>query len=703
MTDHDILMKKSVCKKFFFSFLILSLLLLNITDTFSQQKLWEDSFNGGVTTGGYSPDYMSGGTGKFKVEIEKGSTIKKAFLLVGRFGMAQPITITMNDKEYKLDKNNMGTVQFQSHLYGGASAVHVIDVTKDITAETEEYTIVVPQQTGPSNRFNDFYLFIAYENSSLKKVNAAIYLRNKDLAMVDNFKINLNNEINKNTDIGISLFCGYVCHMNGDGELVSINNEKLGQLGGHDNNGGYCGGPIGSFYYKDNKLFALQDDNNDKKVFGSDALINAKSILKSNSKSFEMKFEADDSLVNNFESNAVWGVIIAYGNDASTDNTECKLENAKVTDDEEICKGSSVKLTASGGTKYKWSTGDETSTVEVKPEATTTYFVTITDDKCTAKDSVTIKVNKTALADAGSDTTMCSGGTVKLTAKGGTAYAWSDGEKTQSIEVKPQETMTYTVTVTSGSCSAMDKVTVTVNKSISVDAGRDTTVCSGSTVTLKVRGGNSYHWSNGEKTQSISIKPHSTTTYYVTVTSGSCTATDDVVVTVKPIPGIDAASDVYVTPDSSAVINLKGPDGKYKWWPAAGLSCTECKSPTVSPDSTTTYYVYYVTENGCSATDSVKIHSKEVQAYYVTNPFTPNGDGNNDVFMISLRRGKLLDFSISNKDSKIVFKSTGEIYEWNGKYNDGSDAPTGSYIYSLDYTDEEGKKVQKSGAFNLIR
>jgi gliding motility-associated-like protein len=759
--------KKHIHEICILSFFIFSLIIFNSAQVFSQQKLWEDSFYGGVTTGGYSPDYQSGGTGKFEVNIEKGSTIKKAYLLVGRFGLAQPITFTMNDKQYKLDKNNMGTTQFQSRSYGGASAVHVIDVTKDITAETTEYTIVVPTQTGPSNRFNDFYLFIAYENKDLKKINAAIFLRNTDIVTKDKFKIALTNATKKNVDFGISLFCGYVCHMNGDGENITLNGDKLGQLGGHDDNGGYCGGPIGSFYYKDNKLVALQDDNADKDVKGSDALINAKTLLKDKCKSFELGFEADNTVYGNHETNAVWGVIVAYGTE------ECSLENVTLTEDKELCKGSSVKLTASGGTEYKWSTGDVTASIEVKPEITTTYYVTVTGAGCSEKDSVSVKIFNSDIANAGNDTTVCAGGSVTLKANGGSTYKWSTGEntqsilvkprsattytvtvsfgscsatdnvtvnvfdatfanagndttvcgggsvtlkatggstymwstgeKTQSIEVKPVTATTYTVTVSSGACSAKDNVTVNIGNAIFANAGADTIVCSGTTVNLTAKGGNKYVWSNGEKTQTVKVKPKSTTTYIVTVSSGSCSTTDNVTVTVKPIPGIDAASDVWIKPDSSAVINLKGPDGKYKWWPSGGLSCTECKSPTVSPDSTTTYYVTYTTQNGCTASDSVVIHSRESQAYYVTNPFTPNGDGKNDVFMISLRRGKLLDFSISDKDSKIVFKSTGDTYEWNGKYSDGTLAPDGVYIYILDYTDENGKSVQKSGAFKLIR
>jgi gliding motility-associated-like protein len=592
----------------------------------AQTKLWEASFYGGVTTGGYSPEYQSGGEGTFEVKIEKGSTIKKAYLMAGRFGVAQPLTITMNGKSYLFDKNNMATKQYESRTYGGPSCVHAIDVTADIKADVSQYKINVPQQAGPTNRFNDFYLFIAYENKSMKKVSTAIYLRNSDIAAKDKFKIDLSTATSKASDVAVSLYCGYICHMHGDGEFVSLNNEKLGQIGGHDDNSGYCGGPIGSFYYKDNKLYGLGDDKADKAVDGSDALINAKSILKDKCKSFNLDFEVDNSQFGEHETNAIWGVIVAYG------TSECSMEDAKASDDVDICKGSTATIAASGGTKYLWSTGEVSDTIKVKPLTTTKYYVTISDEGCSAKDSVIVNVVSNLVADA----------------------------------------------------------------------GKDTTICSGTPVTLKATGGGTYKWSNGEKTQSIIVKPKSTLTYIVTVTSGSCMATDKVTVTVNPNPTIDAGNDFSVPMDSSAVIHLKGPDGKYSWSPENGLSCLDCKTPTVTPDSTITYIVTYKDANGCSALDSVTIHTKERQAYYLTNPFTPNGDGKNDLFMVSLRRGKNLNYSIYDKAGKLVFKSSADQYEWDGKVK-GQMVPSGVYVYYLNYIDEDGKPVKKTGMLNLIR
>jgi len=46
----------------------------------------------------------------------------------------------------------------------------------------------------------------------------------------------------------------------------------------------------------------------------------------------------------------------------------------------EVCAGASTTLTASGGTNYKWSNGETTSTITVNPSINTIYNVTVSDD-----------------------------------------------------------------------------------------------------------------------------------------------------------------------------------------------------------------------------------------------------------------------------------------------------------------------------------
>ena len=72
------------------------------------------------------------------------------------------------------------------------------------------------------------------------------------------------------------------------------------------------------------------------------------------------------------------------------------------------------------------------------------------------------------------------------------------------------------------------------------DAGKDQTICNGSSATLTASGGSVYKWSTGATTKSITVSPGATTTYSVTVSEGSISDTDEVLVTVNPLPVADA-------------------------------------------------------------------------------------------------------------------------------------------------------------------
>ena len=103
-----------------------------------------------------------------------------------------------------------------------------------------------------------------------------------------------------------------------------------------------------------------------------------------------------------------------------------------------------------------------------------------------------------------------------MTASGGSVYKWSTGATTMSITVSPGVTTTYSVTVSEGFVSDTDEVIVTVSEVPLADAGTDVTIESGQSTTLTATGGDTYIWSNGAATASITVNPTVTTTYEVT-------------------------------------------------------------------------------------------------------------------------------------------------------------------------------------------
>jgi hypothetical protein len=216
--------------------------------------------------------------------------------------------------------------------------------------------------------------------------------------------------------------------------------------------------------------------------------------------------------------------------------------------DQTVCNdGSTVTLTGTGAVSYTWDNGvvDGVSFTPIQAPIvlTTTYSVTGTDGNgCSNTDQVDVIVNKLPIVLAGNDQTICNDGTtLTLTGSGASTYAWDNGVTDGVSFIPPIGTTYYTVTGTDGNgCSNTSQVGVTVNSLPVVSAGTDQTVCNdGTTATITGSGATTYVWDNGV-TDGISFTPSlGTTTFTVTGTDANgCSNTDEVDVTVTPLPSV---------------------------------------------------------------------------------------------------------------------------------------------------------------------
>jgi hypothetical protein len=129
--------------------------------------------------------------------------------------------------------------------------------------------------------------------------------------------------------------------------------------------------------------------------------------------------------------------------------------------------------------------GTPIDTVYAHPETTTIYTATSTSAAgCTSSGSVTVSVNSppTAVITPSGPTTFCQGGSVDLTASGGTGYLWSNAATNATITVVSSGIYTVTVTDSNGCSNTADTV-VTVNP-LPIVAASSPTVCVGNTITL---------------------------------------------------------------------------------------------------------------------------------------------------------------------------------------------------------------------------
>lgn len=92
------------------------------------------------------------------------------------------------------------------------------------------------------------------------------------------------------------------------------------------------------------------------------------------------------------------------------------------------------------------------------------------------------------------------------------------------------------------------------------------------------------------------------------------------------------------------------------------------------------------------------------------NTFTPNGDNINDLFSPmpdSIDFVDKVQITIYNRYGKLVYQTSDPMIKWNGKENNtGNDLPTGTYFYTIEYSEIRlrGLKAKaKTGFIELLR
>ncbi|PKP01290.1 MAG: hypothetical protein CVU11_15700, partial [Bacteroidetes bacterium HGW-Bacteroidetes-6] len=329
-----------------------------------------------------------------------------------------------------------------------------------------------------------------------------------------------------------------------------------------------------------------------------------------------------------------------------------------------ICAGQNTDISAGGATSYVWDQGlGSGSGFTVAPGSSTTYSVTGTDaNGCVNTAQVIINVNSLPTIDITGTSPICIGDNSILSGTGGTGYNWSTLESTDSILVSPATTTTYTVTGTDGTCSNTASFQVVVNTVPVASIAGPTSVCAGGTVTLTATGGvgvYNFDWSTLEVTADIDVSPSANTTYYVTVSAGTCSDSASHTVTVSPLPVIGIAGTASICAGDNSILTASGGTG-YTW------STTQTINPiTVNPTTTTTYTVTG-TDGTCSNTSSFDV---------VVNPLPSIG-----ISGIS---------AICEGDNTTLSGTGGTSYEWSTLETTNSIvvAPLSTQTYTVTGTD----------------
>lgn len=402
------------------------------------------------------------------------------------------------------------------------------------------------------------------------------------------------------------------------------------------------------------------------------------------------------------------------------------LPTITTSPDTAICLGGNVNLYANGAVSYSWDNGLGNGQFQSpSPLVPTTYTVTGRDlNNCVNFAQVNVTINALPVLTTSPDTTVCPGDTLKLRVDGASTYLWDNGIDTiQNPNVFPTSPTTYNVIATdSNNCSVSGQVQVGIRIVPTILASADIPICNGDTTIISASGGIFYSWDNGLGLgQTKSVFPSITTTYTVTGTNSDfCRNTDQVTVTVNNC--VNPVTD-FTTSNTSICINncisftdlSTGSPNVWTWYffGADSLTSSQQNPTNICYSSVGTFNVALVVSNS-NGKDSIHFANYIIvdsciaptptividPVVVIPNVFSPNVDGQNDLFKVTGIGIKTVAMKIYNRWGQVVFESSQANDGWDGRTNSGVKVPEGTYFYIIDV--ETDKKETFTGSLTLL-
>ncbi len=311
-----------------------------------------------------------------------------------------------------------------------------------------------------------------------------------------------------------------------------------------------------------------------------------------------------------------------------------------------VCQGQSVGLHVTGGlggSNISWSPSsslDDAASADpiATPNATTTYYVTLSESGCFGSDSITIQVIETPKVEfATSFNDGCAPVEVNFTSltADGILLTWDFGDGSPRENGSPithtfSEPGSYPVMLygtNTGGCADSSDITMTVVVHDTVVAGF-----------------------------------HSDPNYPVELT----------------IPG-SAVNFIDDTQGSSA----------WMWDFGTGFQSPE-QNPTYTFSAPGTYFVTLTVRNewGCVGTVSHGPYIVKVPDLFIPNVFSPNADGINDEFVIQYTGDQPFTCAVFDRWGVKQWSTTNKTGGWNGE-NERGPVPDGVFFYTLRIGDRE--------------
>lgn len=238
-------------------------------------------------------------------------------------------------------------------------------------------------------------------------------------------------------------------------------------------------------------------------------------------------------------------------------------------------------------------------------------------------------------------------------------------------------------------------------------------ICKGESFTINAAqyGGVDYIWNDGSTGSTLTID--SAGLYTVTVTNGCEIVIDSVHITENTL-FLELGEDQEILLGDSIVfapqIFTSGRSLSYTWTAILenSLTCNNCMSPSSRPFFDNTYQLFVSDENGCEASDEIRITVNKFRGVYAPTAFSPNNDDNNDRFFLQGRSYVKINYlNIYDRWGNLVFNKENHFINeskqgWDGTFQ-GKVLNPAVFVWTAELEYLDGVVEFKSGEVNLFR
>lgn len=410
-------------------------------------------------------------------------------------------------------------------------------------------------------------------------------------------------------------------------------------------------------------------------------------------------------------------------------NVDVVLEGYSLTlPDEKLCEGSEIILETNNPypVTYEWTLPD--GSTQSTPDLELTDLQTDESGEitivmeylgCSYEETLDLAVLEFPTADLQSVERPCIGDPVLLEVPfdADYTYTWSTGESTPNISVNTTDT--YIVNIDNEGCAIADTVVVTYVFEEFQEAFPDTVLCEGEPILFSAANELpvSYEWTfpdgsvSTEDNVSFPIIDESDAgEFSLFMQYNQCIFDDQFIVDVNPQPELDIDREVSFDLCDSLTIDINdvSPGSSIQWTPADISSCQNCESTTFMTTTDQWITVTATDDIGCSTTDSVYldiIDSGLGNPIHIPNIFSPNGDQNNDLFILQPLCYNILTFQIYDRWGNLVYEKTPDRaqVEWDGHNHVGA-CTEGVYSWVGEFHFiNSGERRMLSGDVTILR